>query len=62
MVFVFVKLRGEEHQIEYLLKARDRYEWIEWEFAEPTKLIPDLTTEESELIEAAIRDAENEPD
>lgn len=62
MAFVFVKLRGEEHQIEYWNKARGRYEWIEWEFAEPTKLIPDLTIEESKLIEAAIRDAENEPD
>jgi len=62
MAFVFVKLRGEEHQIEYTHEYSGSKQWIEWEFAEPTKLIPDLTTEESELIEAAIRDAENEPD
>ena len=68
MAIVFVTLRGEEHQVEYRTVAVETDtvhtppETVEWEFAEPTKFTPDLTTEESELIEAAIRDAENEPD
>ena len=60
MAIVFVTLRGEEHQVECRTVAVETDtvhtppETVEWEFAEPTKFTPDLTTEEIAAIEQAV--------
>lgn len=67
MAIVFVTLRGEEHQVEYRTVAVETDtvhtppETVEWEFAEPTKFTPDLTTEEVAVIEQAVAAAVDTP-
>lgn len=67
MAIAFVILRGEEHQVEYRTVAVETDtvhtppETVEWEFAEPTKFTPDLTTEEVAAIERAVEAAIDNP-
>lgn len=67
MAIVFVTLRGSEHPVEYRTVAVETDtvhtppETVEWEFAEPTRFTPDLTTEEVAAIERAVEAALNTP-
>lgn len=67
MAIVFVKLRGEEHPVEYRTVAVETDtvhtppETVEWEFVGSAKFTPDLTTDEVAAIERAVEAAIENP-